>query len=942
MAALSLCAVAWRGGASRAQQAVTAAAVTGEVVDPAGARVAGAAVVATAESTGVVTRVQADGAGRFRLLYLLPGRYVLRAEAAQMAAAEERVNLVAGAAAAVTLSLGGVQAASTVAVRADAVTLETNRSQQSEVVTQREFEAVPFQGRNYLDATLLVPGVSSTNTASTQTFAETASVAGQGYSVNSQRNFSNSVLVDGLSANDDASGLAGNLYSQDAVQEVQVVTSGGQAEFGRALGGYVNVLTRSGGDAWHGTAFGLLRNQRLNAANALSRSTLPLTQVQAGASVGGPLQRQRMFLFSNYEGRRLNTAGVLTINPASAAAINARLDAVGYAGPRLGVAPGGSTLFPTTVHTDVALIKVDRALRNEGRLSARWSTYSLRGANVRGAGGLADVSYGTSLKDANQTAAVLAVIPVGAHTWSETRAQYVHDVLDAPPNAESASVVISGVASFGRFSFSPIGRADDSGELVQNVVLERGAHAVKMGADLLVHEDTVTFPQAIRGSYTFASLAAFQSGTYNTGGFTQSFGEGTVTQGNPNLGVYAQDEWRTGRRLTLNLGVRWDLQWLETIRTDTNNVSPRVGLAWSPREGTVVRASGGLFYDRLPLRATANALLFSRNTTDPAQSRLLSYTYSPGAAGAPVFPNVASAPPPGALINYTLMNRRIALPYSGQVSAGVEQVLPLGAVLSMSYQHVRGVHLLGAYNTNIRPDGSRPDPTRGNIKPYDTRFDSGFDGLEVSLRGAGRYAQARVSYVWSKALDNVGEGFFSAPVNNFDFGVDRARSDDDQRHRLSANGSVHSGEVRGGWRGWALSGWELGGILQYTSRLPFTLVTGANTLQQTAARPCLAAFYGTEACAYALRGALLPRNTGQGFASVRLDARLSRTVAWGDRQSLNFALQSFNLANHRNDLIPNAVYGAGRIDAPSVNPQFGAATAVGDARNLEIGVRYRF
>ena len=929
-----------------AQQAVTAATVTGEVVDPAGARVPKAMVTATQDETGVVTRVEADGAGRFRLLYLSPGRYLLRAEAASqaggagavMAAAEQRVTLAVGASVGVTLRMGGVQSESTVAVRADAVTLETNRSQQSEVVSQREFEAIPFQGRNYLDAALLTPGVSSTNTASTQTFAETASVVGQGYSVNSQRNFSNSVLVDGLSANDDASGLAGNLYSQDAVQEVQVVTSGGQAEFGRALGGYVNVLTRSGGDAWHGTVFGLLRNQRLNATNALSRSNLPLTQAQMGASVGGPVQRGRTFLFGNYEGRRLNTAGVLTINPTNAAAINARLNAVGYTGPRLAVASGGSTLFSTTVHTDVALVKVDRALRNDGRLSARWSTYSLRGANVRGAGGLADVSYGTALTDGNQTLAVSAEIPLGAHTWSETRAQYVHDVLNAPPNVESPAVVISGVANFGRYSFSPVGRADDMGELVQNVVLERGAHAFKMGADLLVHEDTITFPQAIRGSYNFASLAAFQSGQYNTGGFTQSFGNGVVTQGNPNLGVYAQDEWRAAHGLTLNLGVRWDLQWIETIRTDTNNVSPRVGLAWSPHEGTVVRVSGGIFYDRIPLRASANALLFSRNTTDPAQSRLLSYTYSPGAAGAPVFPNVASAPPAGALINYTLMNRGLALPYSTQASAGVEQVLPMGMVLGVSFQHVRGVHLLGSYNSNIRPDGTRPDPTRGNIKPYDTRWNSGFDGLEVSLRGAGRFTEGRVSYVWSKALDNVSEFFFSAPINNFDFGVDRGRSDDDQRHRLTADASVHTDMARRGW----LGGWELGGILQYTSQLPFTLVTGANTAQQTAARPCVAAFYGTQACAFALRGAVLPRNTGQGFDLVRVDARLSRTVSWGERQSLNFAIQSFNLGNHRNDMVPNTTFGTGRIDRPSTNPQFGAPTAVGDARNLEVGVRYRF
>lgn len=923
-----------------AQQTVVAAAVVGEVVDPTGARVAGALVRAESEETHVLTRVQADGAGRFRLLYLQPGHYLLRAESNGFAVAERRLELAVGASTAVVLTLGSVQRVETVAVRADAITLETNRSQQSEVVAAREFEALPFQGRNYLDATLLTPGVSATNTNNVQTFAETASVAGQGYSVNSQRNFSNNVVVDGLSANDDASGLAGNLYSLDAVQEVQVVTSGGQAEFGRALGGYVNVLTRSGSDAWHGTAFGLLRNRRLNAANSLSRSTLPLTQVQAGASLGGPLQRGRTFLFTNYEGRRLNTAGVLTIAAADAAAVNTRLSAVQYSGPRLAIAASGTTLFPTTVHTDVAFVKLDRALGNGGKLSGRWSTYQLRGVNLRGAGALADVSYGTALQDGNQTIAVSAVVPLGPHAWSETRAQYVHDVLDAPPNTESTPVVISGVVSFGRYSFSPIGRTDDAGELVQNVLLERRAHTIKMGADLLVHQDTIAFPQAIRGSYTFASLDAFRRGVYNTGGFTQSFGNGVITQGNPNLGLYAQDEWRLSPRLTLNLGARWDLQWLETIRTDTNNVSPRVGLAWSPRDGLVVRASGGLTYDRIPLRALANALLFTRNTIDPAQARLLSYTFSPGGSSAPVFPNVATAPPAGAVLNYTLMERGLKLPYAVQASLGVEQALAGGTVLGVSYQRVRGVHLLGQYNTNLRPDGTRPDPTRGNVRPYDTRFDSSFDGLEVSVRGQRPHGRGRISYVWSKAIDNVGEAFFSAPINNFDFGMDRARSDDDQRHRVTVDGSVFSGDVRR--LGSLLSGWELGGVLQYMSRLPFTLLTGANTLQQTAGRPCIAEFYGTEACAFALRGAVVPRNTGRGFDMVRVDARLSRTVRLGEARSLNFAVQSFNVGNHRNDMIPNATFGTGRIDRPSTNEQFGAATAVGDARSFEVGVRYRF
>src|SRR5581483_7209180 len=137
--------------------------------------------------------------------------------------------------------------------------------------------------RNYLDLALLLPGVSPTNTASAQTLAETSEVVGQGYSVNSQRNFSNSFIVDGLSANDDAAGVAGNFFGMDVVSEFQVVTSGGQAEFGRALGGYFNILTKSGTNELHSGAYSFPRNERMNAMNGLGGTKRPMTQAQHGA-----------------------------------------------------------------------------------------------------------------------------------------------------------------------------------------------------------------------------------------------------------------------------------------------------------------------------------------------------------------------------------------------------------------------------------------------------------------------------------------------------------------------------------------------------------------------------------------------------------------------------------------------------------------------------------
>ena len=155
-------------------------------------------------------------------------------------------------------------------VSGDAAVLEAARSQIAGTVPQAEIQNLPMNGRNFLDLALLIPGVSPTNIGSTQLFAETSAVPGQGISIASQRNLSNNFIVDGLSANDDAAGLSGIPYGVDAVEQFQVVTSGGQAELGRALGGYINVVTKSGTNALHGTVYDFIRDDNFNAANALS------------------------------------------------------------------------------------------------------------------------------------------------------------------------------------------------------------------------------------------------------------------------------------------------------------------------------------------------------------------------------------------------------------------------------------------------------------------------------------------------------------------------------------------------------------------------------------------------------------------------------------------------------------------------------------------------
>src|SRR4029079_13700069 len=157
-----------------------------------------------------------------------------------------------------------------------------------------------------------------------------------------------------------------------------------------------------------------------------------------------------------------------------------------------------------------------------------------------------------------------------------TRAQITHGDLEAPPtDPVGPGVSIAGVATFGTLSTSPTGRVNTMFEVVDNLSHQAGAHALRAGVDVLYNDDTITFPRSPRGSYSFGSLANFLAGVYGNAGFTQTFGASVVSQTNPNLGMYAQDEWKISPELTLNAGVRYDLQFLQTIRTDANNVAPR-------------------------------------------------------------------------------------------------------------------------------------------------------------------------------------------------------------------------------------------------------------------------------------------------------------------------------------------------------------------------------
>ena len=900
-----------------AQETLNSASVGGRITDSTGAVVDGASVVARQTETNIKAEARTGREGRFRFAYLKVGPYELTVTKPGFAELQRTLTLTVGAAFELPLGLSVESKQTNVVVTDDYTVLEAARSQIAGTVSQSEVASLPLNGRNFLDLALLIPGVSPTNTASNQLFAETSAVPGQGISVGSQRNFSNSFIVDGLSANDDAAGLSGIFYGLDVVQEFQVVTSGGQAELGRALGGYINIVTRSGTNRLHGDAYGYFKNQRFNAANPLSNKKLPLTQSQFGVSVGGPLKRDRTFYFANFEQRLLNQSGLITISPANSAAINARLLASGYPGSLISTGP-----YSNPVHNINFLGKLDHQFKSRDQFSARYSLYGAQGANSRGAGALSAASASTGLDNLDQTLAVSNVYTVSPNTVNETRAQYTRSHLDAlPTDPTGPAVSIAGVASFGTLSGSPTGRVNDLYEVVDNFSHQEGAHALRAGVDFLYNDLKITFPRSQRGAYTFSSLANFLAGNYSSSGFTQTFGPDVISQTNPNIGFYGQDEWKLNSRLTLNLGVRYDLQFLESIATDRNNISPRAGFAYSPfaDRKTVVRGSYGIFYDRVPLRALANALLFMGGQ--------VSVSLSPGQAGAPAFPNIlpATALPAGVLTNITTMNPEMQNAYSEQGSLEIEHQLTSKSSVSVGFQHLRGLKLIASVNRNVPTcaaagtnNGCRPNPNYANNSQYLPGADSNYNALHISfVQRPVKWGSYRLSYAYSRALDNVGEFFFSSPVDPSNIWKDYGRSDDDQRHRFVLDGNAK-----------LPFGFQFSGMLQYYSALPLNITSGLTTLQGTAGRPIL-------------NGGFIGRNVGIGNDLFTISSRVSRNFHLGERCRVEAAAEAFNLLNHRNNLTLNGNFGPGLYPG-SPSASFGQVTSVNDPRSAQLALRMRF
>jgi len=907
-------------GLCAAQQNVTSATLSGRVEDARGSVVSGASLTAIHVETNQQLTATSDDEGRYRFPYLRIGAYDLKVDAQGFSTTTKQLTVSVGQSLDLPIRLEVAGVSAQVNIGSDVPIVETVRTQITETIKPREINELPLNGRNYLDLALLIPGVSPTNTGSNQRFAETSAVPGQGISIAGQRNLYNSFVVDGVSANDDAADLTGTYYSEEVIDQFQVVTSGGIAEFGRASGGVVNILTKSGTNDWRGSLYGFFRNQRFDARNPLAPTKDLLTQAQYGFTLGGPLHHDRTFFFSNFEQTRRNYSAVLTIDPAAVNTINNRLRAVNYNAPFI-----STGVVPASFDTTNFFTRFDHSINQKNQLSGRYSLYHINAVNSRTVGGLNAVSRGTGLNNTDQTVVVSNVTTVSSRTLNEARVQYTNSRLDAPVNDEVGPAVnITGVASFGIATFSPLGRDINLLEAVDNISTQRGAHSPKFGADFLYNRVNILFPGALEGVYSFTSLNNFLTGNYLS--YQQAFGAPSQLQSNPNIGVFVQDEWRVRPGLTVNAGLRYDAQFLpEPIKTDSDNFAPRLGIVYAPGDRkTVIRASFGIYYDRIPLRATSNAL-------QRDGSKYLVVQLSPTQPGAPVFPNILAVQPSTLPTkpNITRIDPNIEASYSQQANLQVERELPGNAVLSVGYLHLRALHVILSRNANVPtvpvsagiPNLGRPDPNWGNISRFESSGNSNYDGLVVSFnKRAARWANLRASYTLSKTIDDAGNFFFSSVQNNFNIRDDRGLSDNDQRHRLVVSGSIEApqqGNIKGFQR--VLRGFQFGYIFTYASRLPFNVLLGNDRNFDTNNND---------------RPVGVGRNTGRGFDFASLDLRVSRRFKITERVDLQLLAEGFNVLNRANFGVPNNTLSAG--------VRFGQPTAAFDPRQFQFGLKVGF
>src|ERR1039457_4785202 len=972
------------------QASLGAGRVEGTIVDSSGAAVEDSTVLVANQDTGISLTLKSDSTGHFVFLSLPPGSYEVTIQKAGFKTdVSSEVAVKVGTTTKLHRQLVVGASEMKISVVAEAPLVDTSQSGLSAVVDQKLISTLPLNGRNFTDFVLLTPGVS--------TDGDFGMISFNGLAGNY-----NNYTVDG--ANDNNAFFEQQTgrtsipfqFSEDIIQEFQVTSSGFDAEFGQAGGGVVNTVTKSGTKQFHGDGYYYVLDSALNANDKVNQQegiAKPANRRQQfGGTVGGPLIRDRLFWLTNYEGQVRNEP--LTVNESGLA-----LDTLpaNYLADHPDVASLVSAVagsHPRSFNQNTVFGKVNDVISDKNTFDVSYNYQRFRSPHgyfntptSTGDGlGLTDGATSQFFQFTLHTA-------FSATTVNEVRFHYGNDFhFDLPDTAPAGPAVViqdpdKGVVLGGnRFQLSTSDRRFEFGDSLTKVW---GRHTMKAGVDINLNHDSDYFVYGPHGAYFFADLVSV-GGDTNAGvapGFfeyyLQSFGQSTTIFTVPTYALFGQDQFRLNSHLTLNYGVRWDLQKLPKPRQcnpdfamtcdipySKNNVAPRVGFAYSfgEKSATVVRGAFGLFY------AMTDLLDVSQGLTSNGIDR--QFLFVPGPAfhnDNPIvtYPNYLTSFPTGAggTPSLVVFSPKFRSPYVEQGNLQIERQFGSRTALSVGYVYTHGLQLLGNSNgvtrqangnfgldINLFPPPLQPaqgdfatdtlrmpngkvytvpeygaidgylNPNFSTINEVDNSGKSIYHGLQVSLRHNASQFQGGVSYTFSKTIDQ-GTGYY----NQFDIASQRGPSQLDQPHRLVLTGTWYPTQR-------FIKGFMLGSVMTFASGRPFE----------------------PELDVANVNFKMVP---GEGFNSFRgpgvnnIDLNLARVVKINERMSVKFMAEAFDLLNHPNfqqSPVSQVQYttepdpaqpGVSNAYAAIPNPKFGQPLAVAPlygARAIQISARFSF
>jgi outer membrane receptor protein involved in Fe transport len=709
------------------------------LTDPSGAVVPGAQVVISSDAQGTLRTLKTNDAGLFTAPALTPGPgYKVSITASGFAGYEAKgLTLQVGQNMDLRISLKVATNATTVDVSAAPSLVEASKSDVSSVVDSRSIQDLPINGRRVDTFVLLTPGVSNDGTYGLLSFR---GVAGQ-----------NSFLVDGVditeqfyNENAGRTRIASQI-SQDAVQEFQVVSSNYSAEYGRAMGGVVNTVTQSGSNAVHGTGYWFYRSTGFNARDPFATFVPSEKRNQLGASIGGPIVKDKLFYFFNTEVTRRNFPIASSLNTVA-------VDPTTQTWKSCGVASGG---FPAATSAQCAAInallprfygtiprrldqelyfgKLDYHLTDRNSLSASFNF--LHDKSPNGIQTATSLTTGSAITGNGDDA---VTVRNGRLAWTSVLgSSFVNDfrfgfATDRQADTFNDSLLGGGLGflqvsvngtGLGPANYLPrIEPSERRFQFQDNASWVKGPHTIKFGADIATTKDYVYYISNFFGSYSYQTVNAFAldysgnpTGAKNWTSYSQTFGNPVLTTNINDYGFYLQDQWRATKKLTLSYGARYEYAQLPQpkvcnpdypltchVPSSPTNLAPRLGVAYRLDDKTVLQAGYGMFFARFQAGTLNN--LFTSGNGKVQTSVSLAATQAPQLAAGPVFPNSLAAAPTGGSVSAAslqMLAPDLKTPYSEQGNIGIQRQLVSDLALNVSYIWSRGVQLYGIRDINF-------------------------------------------------------------------------------------------------------------------------------------------------------------------------------------------------------------------------------------------------